>query len=65
VFYKIDIDRILQQEKRGNDLAAGEYTPQNHLLRKINRIINAQRRLYPELSDADVLNILRSVSMRY
>lgn len=64
VFYKVDIDRLLHERGPGGSLAFAETSAQNDLLRKVSRIVNAQRRLYPELSAGDVLAVLRNVAIQ-
>ncbi len=69
VFYKVDIDRIREQEasqKRDNKEATTQAgPPKTDLSRKLNRLINVHARQYPEVSRRDVLEVLHRTYVKY
>jgi predicted site-specific integrase-resolvase len=69
VFYKVDVDRIREQEMRQKRDIAEERVQtgpsKTDLSRKLNRLINVHARQYPEVSRRDVLEVLHRTYVKY
>lgn len=69
VFYKVDVDRIREQEMRQKrDIAEEKIQTgpsKTDLSRKLNRLINVHARQYPEVSRRDVLEVLHRTYVKY
>lgn len=69
VFYKVDINRIREQETRQKKDILEETCQtgplKTDLSRKLNRLINVHSRQYPEVSRLDVLEVLHRTYVKY
>ena len=68
VFYKVDVDKIRAAE--ANVKAEEEETTpsgpaKTELMRKMNRLINVHTREYPQLSRADLLDVLHRTYVKH
>lgn len=68
VFYKVDVDRIRAAEakvKLGEGETGQSGPVKTELARKINRLINVHAREYPQLSRADLLDVLHRAYVKH